>query len=223
MDQRRITDYLLSLEKEEDSFLSQLRDRCELENIPIIRKETESLLRTLTVLRRPEKILELGTAVGYSSIVMERALCGMGHIITVESYSKRIPMALKNIRDAGFSGRINLLNEDADRALCALRASGLHSPEAGSGFDLVFMDAAKGQYLNWLPKVLDMMNSGGLLVCDNVLQDFTVMESRFTVERRDRTIHERMREFLYEIKHSERLESSVIPIGDGVSISVKLY
>lgn len=222
MDYTRIKDYLLSLEAEEDSFLEALRDRAELGNVPIIRKETESLLRTLTVLKRPRKILEIGTAVGYSAIVMEKAMGGFCPVITVESYEKRIPEALKNIRDAGFQGVISLLFEDAGEALRALVDAGIHSPEIGAGFDLVFMDAAKGQYLNWLPMVLELMNPGGLLICDNVLQDLTVMESRFTVDRRDRTIHERMRAFLREIKNSDRLESSVISIGDGVSISVKI-
>ena len=222
MDYTRIKDYLLSLEGEEDSFLSELRDRAELANVPIIRRETESLLRTLTVLKRPRKILEIGTAVGYSAIVMEKAMDGFCPIITVESYEKRIPEALGNIRNAGFQGVINLLFEDAGEALKALMESGIHSPEINAGFDLVFMDAAKGQYLNWLPMVLELMNTGGLLICDNVLQDLTVMESRFTVERRDRTIHERMRAFLREIKTCDRLESSVISMGDGVSISVKL-
>ena len=109
MDYTRIKDYLLSLEGEEDSFLSELRDRAELANVPIIRRETESLLRTLTVLKRPRKILEIGTAVGYSAIVMEKAMGGFCPIITVESYEKRIPEALGNIRNAGFQGVISLL------------------------------------------------------------------------------------------------------------------
>ena len=218
----RTEDYLLSLEREEDSLLFELREEAERERVPIIRRETESLLRTLTALKKPSKILEIGTAIGYSSIVMEKAAGGMSHIITVESYEKRVPEALKNIRRAGYSGRISLLFSDATEALEALLESGIHVPSIGAGFDLVFMDAAKGQYINWLPMILELMNDGGLLICDNVLQDLTVMESRFTVERRDRTIHERMRAFLHEIKHTDRLESAVLPVGDGVSLSVKL-
>lgn len=218
----RTEDYLLSLEREEDSLLFELREEAESGRVPIIRRETESLLRTLTALKKPSKILEIGTAIGYSSIVMEKASGGMSHIITVESYEKRVPEALKNIRRAGYSGRISLLFSDATEALKALLESGIHVPSIGAGFDLVFMDAAKGQYINWLPMILELMNDGGLLICDNVLQDLTVMESRFTVERRDRTIHERMREFLHEIKHTDRLESAVLPVGDGVSLSVKL-
>ena len=218
----RTEDYLLSLEREEDSLLFELREEAESGRVPIIRRETESFLRTLTALKKPSKILEIGTAIGYSSIVMEKASGGMSHIITVESYEKRVPEALKNIRRAGYSGRISLLFSDATEALKALLESGIHVPSIGAGFDLVFMDAAKGQYINWLPMILELMNDGGLLICDNVLQDLTVMESRFTVERRDRTIHERMREFLHEIKHTDRLESAVLPVGDGVSLSVKL-
>ena len=92
----------------------------------------------------------------------------------------------------------------------------------GCQFDLVFMDAAKGQYLNWLPMVLDLMPKGAVLISDNVLQDGDIIQSRFAVERRNRTIHSRMREYLYELKHTEELETSVIPIGDGVTVSTKV-
>lgn len=84
------------------------------------------------------------------------------------------------------------------------------------------MDAAKGQYLNWLPMVLDLMPKGAVLISDNVLQDGDIIQSRFAVERRNRTIHSRMREYLYELKHTEELETSVIPIGDGVTVSTKI-
>ena len=92
----------------------------------------------------------------------------------------------------------------------------------GKQFDLVFMDAAKGQYLNWLPLLLDLMPVGAVLISDNVLQDGDVVQSRFAVQRRNRTIHSRMREYLYELKHMEEFETAVIPIGDGVTISTRI-
>ena len=101
---------------------------------------------------------------------------------------------------------------DADQILPSLK---------GQSFDLVFMDAAKGQYLTWLPMILDLMAPGALLISDNVLQDGDIVESRFAVERRNRTIHSRMRQYLYELKHRKELETAIIPIGDGVALSSK--
>ena len=209
MDYGRIRDYLYSLEPEPDERLEELRAYAEAERVPIIRRETESLLRTLIRARDPMRILEIGTAIGYSALVM--AGCTGGDILTMENYEKRIPIARSNIERAGLSDRIRLMEGDAGELLAGLSGC----------FDFIFLDAAKGQYINWLPDIVRLMDRGAILFADNVLQDLTVLESRFTVERRERTTHSRMREFLYAIKHDERLESSVLPIGDGVSISVR--
>ncbi|MCQ2400891.1 MAG: O-methyltransferase [Lachnospiraceae bacterium] len=207
----RISEYLHSLEKEEDKLLSDMRKYAEVNDVPIVRRETESFLRTLCVMKKPEEVLEIGTAIAYSTIVLARE---SGHVTTIENYEKRIPIARENIEKSGLSDKIDLICGDAGRILPELSAD-------GKKFDFIFLDAAKGQYLIWLPDILRIMSKGGILVSDNVLQDETVMESRFTVGRRDRTTHMRMREFLYEIKHLEYLETSVIPIGDGVSVSVR--
>ena len=209
MDYGRIRDYLYSLEPEPDGRLEELRAYAEKERVPIIRRETESFLRTLIRARDPKHILEIGTAIGYSALVM--AGCTGGDILTMENYEKRIPIARSNIERAGLSERIRLMEGDAGELLAGLSGS----------FDFIFLDAAKGQYINWLPDIVRLMDRGAILFADNVLQDLTVLESRFTVERRERTTHSRMREFLHAIKHDERLESSVLPIGDGVSISVR--
>lgn len=207
----RISEYLHSLEKEEDKLLSDMRKYAEVNDVPIVRRETESFLRTLCVMKKPEEVLEIGTAIAYSTIVLARE---SGHVTTIENYEKRIPIARENIEKSGLSDKIDLICGDAGKILPELFAD-------GKKFDFIFLDAAKGQYLIWLPDILRIMSKGGILVSDNVLQDETVMESRFTVGRRDRTTHMRMREFLYEIKHLEYLETSVIPIGDGVSVSVR--
>ena len=209
----RLAAYLHSLEPEGDPFLTELRDYAAAHGVPILRRETESFLRTLIRALDPAKILEIGTAIGYSSIVMARS--SRAGIVTIENYRKRIPLAEENIRRAGLEDRICLRAADAGEELERLAAE-------GSRFDLVFLDAAKGQYPVWLPRILSLMHEGSVLVADNVLQEQTVTESRFTVTRRDRTTHERMREFLYRIKHHPALESSVLNIGDGVSMSVML-
>ena len=210
---KRITEYLHSLEKSRGELLDTIEKKAVEEGVPIIRSETAALLRSLTAALRPENILEIGTAVGYSALQMCQVMPANCHITTIEKYEKRIPEAKENFRKAGEESRITFLEGDADMWLKELK---------GKQFDLVFMDAAKGQYLNWLPLLLDLMPVGAVLISDNVLQDGDVVQSRFAVQRRNRTIHSRMREYLYELKHMEEFETAVIPIGDGVTISTRI-
>ena len=209
----RITEYLHSLETSRGELLDTIEKKAIEDGVPIIRSETAALLRSLTAALRPENILEIGTAVGYSALQMCQVMPANCHITTIEKYKKRIPEAKENFRKAGEESRITFLEGDADMWLKELK---------GKQFDLVFMDAAKGQYLNWLPLLLDLMPVGAVLISDNVLQDGDVVQSRFAVQRRNRTIHSRMREYLYELKHMEEFETAVIPIGDGVTISTRI-
>ena len=209
----RITEYLHSLETSRGELLDTIEKKAIEDGVPIIRSETAALLRSLTAALRPENILEIGTAVGYSALQMCQVMPANCHITTIEKYEKRIPEAKENFRKAGEESRITFLEGDADMWLKELK---------GKQFDLGFMDAAKGQYLNWLPLLLDLMPVGAVLISDNVLQDGDVVQSRFAVQRRNRTIHSRMREYLYELKHMEEFETAVIPIGDGVTISTRI-
>ena len=209
----RITEYLHSLETSRGELLDTIEKKAIEDGVPIIRSETAALLRSLTAALRPENILEIGTAVGYSALQMCQVMPANCHITTIEKYEKRIPEAKENFRKAGEESRITFLEGDADMWLKELK---------GKQFDLVFMDAAKGQYLNWLPLLLDLMPVGAVLISDNVLQDGDVVQSRFAVQRRNRTIHSRMREYLYELKHMEEFETAVIPIGDGGTISTRI-
>ena len=209
----RITEYLHSLETSRGDLLDGIEKKAIEDGVPIIRSETAALLRSLTAALQPANILESGTAVGYSALQMCQVLPAHGHITTIEKYEKRIPEAKENFKKAGEESRITFLEGDADFWLRELK---------GKKFDLVFMDAAKGQYLNWLPLLLDLMPVGSVLISDNVLQDGDVVQSRFAVQRRNRTIHSRMREYLYELKHMEEFETAVIPIGDGVTISTRI-
>ena len=209
----RIRDYLHSLESSQGVLLDTIEKEALEAYVPIIKRETASLLRTMVAALKPARILEIGTAVGYSALLMCQAMPRECHITTIEKYGKRIPVARRNFKKAGEEGRITLLEGDADVLLKELE---------GRSFDLVFMDAAKGQYLHWLPMILELMPEGGVLISDNVLQDGDIVESRFAVERRNRTIHSRMREYLHTLKHMEELETAVIPIGDGVTISTRI-
>ena len=132
-------------------------------------------------------------------------------ITTIENYEKRIPIARENFKRAGREEQIILIEGDAAEVLGRLEGE----------YDFIFMDAAKGQYIHYLPDVMRLLADGGCLVSDNVMQDGDVIESRFAVERRNRTIHARMREYLYELKHREDLVTSILPLGDGAAVSIK--
>ena len=208
----RMTDYLHSLESDQGCLLDEIEKKAVRDRIPIIRRETAALLRTLIYASKPGKILEIGTAVGYSALMMCQAMPQNGRIVTIEKYEKRIEEARKNFLRAGVGEKITLMEGDADHILDTL---------SHQHFDLIFMDAAKGQYLGWLPKILPMMEPGALLISDNVLQDGDVIQSRFAIERRNRTIHSRMREYLYELKHCPLLETAILTVGDGVALSAR--
>ncbi len=211
-EQERMRDYLLSLEPDVDPLCGEIAEDAITREIPIIRRETAAFLAVLTAMKRPGAILELGTAVGYSAIWMAGAAPDGCGITTIEKDARRAAEARENIRRAGLADRITVICADAQEVLPTL--------EEGS-YGMIFLDAAKGQYGRWLPMLLRLLAPGGLLAADNVLQDGTVLESRFAVKRRDRTIHARMRDFLWEIKHCEQLQAAVVPVGDGVAVAVK--
>ncbi len=208
----RMAAFINSFDKGNTPFLNRLEQEAKADGVPIIRPQTQSLLRFLLAAKKPARILEVGTAVGFSALLMcEYAPKGC-HITTIEKYDKRIPAAKKNFKAAGKEECITLLEGDAADILKTLEGS----------YDLIFMDAAKGQYIHFLPDVMRLLSEGGLLVSDNVLQDGDVLESRFAVTRRNRTIHSRMREYLYELTHREELETVILQAGDGVALSVKV-
>lgn len=207
----RIVDYIHSLEMRNSEILEIIEQEALEERVPIIRKEMQSFLKVLLLLKRPMRILEIGAAVGFSAILMSEYSEEGCRIDTIENYEKRIRKAKENIKRAKKEDRICLLEGDAMNIL-----HGLKEP-----YDMIFVDAAKAQYISYYPEVMRLLKKGGLLISDNVLQDGDIMESRFAVERRERTIHSRMREYLYLIKHDKRLETAVVPIGDGASVSIK--
>ncbi|MCI9127552.1 MAG: O-methyltransferase [Eubacterium sp.] len=208
----RIVSYMNSLESANTEILTSIEREAHKDKVPIIRKEMESFLRVMLSIKRPTKILELGTAIGYSAILMSECIDSEAKIITIENYEKRIPIAKENIRLAGKSDVIQLLEGDALVIMPSLEEN---------QFDFVFMDAAKAQYINFLPEVLRLMKKGAVLITDNILQEGDLIQSKYVVRRRDRTIHKRMREYLKVVKNHPELETSIIPIGDGITISVK--
>ena len=210
VDERMVT-YIRSLERPENPVIEAIEQEALESFVPIIRKETQSFLKVMMLMNRPARVLEVGTAVGFSAILMSEYLPEGSRITTIENYEKRIPIARNNFKRAGKEEQITLIEGDALEVMKTLEGP----------YDFIFMDAAKGQYIHYLPNVLRLLSDGGCLVSDNVMQDGDIIESRFAVERRNRTIHARMREYLYELKHREDLVTSIIPLGDGVAVSIK--
>lgn len=207
----RIVSYINSLDTGNSDICNLIEKEAAADYVPIIRKEMESLLKVLIALKQPEKILEVGTAVGFSAILMSENMPSGCTITTIENYDKRIPVARRNFERAGKDDVITLIEGDATEVLKTLEGP----------YDMIFMDAAKGQYINFLPDILRLLPSGGLLISDNVLQEGEIVQSKYGVTRRNRTIHTRMREYIYKLTHMEEFVTSVVPIGDGITLSVK--
>ena len=209
--EQRIRDYLHSLEPDQGDLLEEISRKAIRDEVPIIKKETGALLKTMVAAKRPRAILEVGTAVGYSALLMAGVMPAECTITTIEKYEPRIPVAKANFKRAGEESRITLLEGDAEKILKELEGP----------YDFIFVDAAKAQYIHYFPELMRLLEQDGYLVSDNVLQDGDLIQSRFAVERRNRTIHARMREYLYELTHNQELTTSILPVGDGVAVSVK--
>lgn len=190
--------------------MEELREEAQKTSVPIIRRQSEGFLKSLLLLKKPERILEIGTGIAYSSIFMAKTLPGCS-VTTVENYGPRIERARENIQRADLKDRIRLIEGDAAQVLAQLSGS----------FDFIFLDGPKGQYGAFLPQLLRLLEEGGVLLADNVLQDGSIALSRFALERRQRTIHERLRSFLYDITHCPELETSILTIADGMSVSIR--
>lgn len=210
MDEERVASFIRSLEKPKNEFLETLREEALSASVPIVRTETEALLSFFVALLKPGRILEVGTAIGYSGISMLTD-APEAILTTIENYEPRITAATENFRRAGVSDRVEFLTGDAGEILKTLEGP----------YDLIFMDAAKAQYVVWLPDALRLLRKGGVLISDNIFQDGEILESRYNICRRDRTIHKRMREYVRALKERTDSTTSLLPLGDGVTVTVK--
>lgn len=207
----RLASFINSFNTDYDEVITSIRKEAEENRVPVIRREAGEFIKMLIMMNKPKRILEIGSAIGFSAIFMSRFLEDGAHITTIENYQPRIEEAKKNIERAGAQDMITLLEGDALEIL----------PGLSGEYDMVFMDAAKGQYGSFFKDAIRLLREDGILLCDNVLQDGDVLESRFAVTRRNRTIHSRMREYLYELTHDPELETAILNIGDGMSLSIK--
>lgn len=207
----RLASFINSFNTDYDDVITSIRKEAEENRVPIIRQEAGEFIKLLILMNKPKKILEIGTAVGFSAIFMSRFLDDDAHITTIENYPPRIAEAKKNFVRAGVESRITLMEGDAQEIL----------PGLDEQYDFVFMDAAKGQYGCFFSELVRLLKPNGILLCDNVLQDGDVLESRFAVTRRNRTIHSRMREYLHDLTHDPLLDTAILNVGDGMSLSMK--
>ena len=210
----RLTTYIDSLNWQIPEYLKNVEKEAIKQEVPIIRRSMQSLLGFLLRMRKPKAILEIGTAVGFSGMLMSEAAGETAKIDTIEKVPIRLKEAKKNFKKYNKTGVIHLYEGDAAEILQELART-------GKKYDFIFMDAAKGQYINFLPDILRLLSPTGLLVSDNILQEGELIESKYAVIRRNRTIHNRMRAYLYELTHCEALETTILPIADGITLSAK--
>lgn len=213
MTDERLQTFLHSFDKELPEYLKKLEKYAKETDVPIIRPQMQNLLRFLITWKKPLRILEVGTAIGFSALFMSEYAPKDCHITTIEKYEKRIPLARENFSKAGKEDIITLLEGDAADILSSLSSD--------EGFDLIFMDAAKGQYIHFLENIIRLLSPNGIIVSDNILQEGELLESKYAITRRNRTIHNRMREYIYALTHDARLETLILPIADGITLSVR--
>jgi len=210
----RVSSFIRSFYPDDEGFLRELYASAKERRIPVIREDTRELFRLLLSMKKPGRILEIGTAVGYSALLMH-SCCPKASITTMELDPERISEAKANFEKCGVlaeteeGGKILLMEGDAAELLKSLDGV----------YDFIFVDAAKAQYPVYLQELLRLSESGTVILSDNVLQEGNIMESHFSVEKRDRTIHDRMREYLFKITHTEGLTTSILPVGDGVAVT----
>ena len=202
-----IVEYVRSLVKDEEK-LSEIRKFGDLNSVPIIQPEVKQLLKVIVNIKKPKKILEVGTAIGYSSMIMASVMPEGGKIYTIERNLEMIDLAEKFISEKGYEDKIKILKGEAKDILS----------DFNEKVDMIFLDGAKGHYEDFLSIIVNNLNDEGIIVADNVLYKGMIASDDLVV-RRKKTIVKRMRSYLECISSREDFETSVIPIGDGVSIS----
>lgn len=206
----KVLEYLDIISPVNSKAIEEIRAEAKRNYIPIIKRDTENFLKFALKMQNPGSILEIGCAVGYSAAVMLEN--SDADIVTVEKMPERVEEAKRNIKYADFESRASILEGDAGEILKSLA-------DKGEKFDFIFMDAAKAQYITWLPIVKKLLKESGMIFSDNCLQEGDLAESSFAIRKRDKTIHKRMREYIYLLLHDETLESWIFSIGDGVLLS----
>jgi caffeoyl-CoA O-methyltransferase len=203
-------EFIRGLITEHNDKITLLEEYAHVNSVPIIQKEVAKFLELMINLKKPRKILELGTAIGYSAILMNMATNGKAEVVTIERDKLMIELARKNIEEFGLSSKISVVEGECLEELKKLNGE----------FDFIFVDAGKGHYNHFLPECLRLLSEDGVIVADNVLFRGMVASPEL-VKRRKITIVKRMRAYLNEINSNENLITSVLPMGDGIAVTVR--
>lgn len=207
-----ISEYIRALIPEGEPLLRQIEEQAHAQEsyVPIAKPETAQLLGLLLRLKKPARVLEIGTGCAYSTIIIGRETAPECKITTVERYENVYERALSNLQRAGLSDKVKPLLGEAAEIL----------PMLETPFDFIFLDAAKGQYINFLPELKRLLSPGGILLSDNVLYKGMTAENSL-LERRKITIVKRLREYLEAISGDPELKTLTMPIGDGIALSLR--
>ncbi len=202
---------LLNLEFNE--FDNSLREYATNFNVPIIKDEGLALLEQIILIKKPKRILEIGTAIGYSAIRMNRLIGS--EIYTIERNEKMYNEALKNIKSINKEDEIHIIYKDALDAF---------SDVSFLEFDLIFIDAAKAQYMKFFNLYTPLLTKGGIVFCDNMLFHGLVMdeENYKNLSRSVRGLARKLKDFHNDLLNNKEYKTSIFDVGDGVSISIKL-
>lgn len=191
--------------------IEQIKEKALNEHIPIIMDDTLEVVGKILEDKKPERILEIGTAVGYSAIMFSKYLTENGYIDTIERDEERIKEAKENVKDLNLEEKIHIFEGDAIEILPTLKGP----------YDVVFIDAAKGKYPIFLSEALRMLGNNGIIVADNVLYKGYVMSDYN--KHKQRTAVRGLREFLKELNENENLTTQILEVGDGLAISKKMW
>lgn len=208
-----VTEYIRSELKKNDGILAELEAYAAEHDVPIILPETAQLIKNISMIKRPSDILEVGCAIGYSSTLLAGTLADGGHITTIEYDPDMVRMARSNIKRAGFENTITVVEADARDYLPYI--------EEDERFDFIFLDGPKAHYVYMLDECVRLLKHGGVLIADNVLYKGMTADDELVI-RRKITIVKRLRAFIDALSAHKELETSVLPVGDGMTFSVKL-
>lgn len=191
--------------------LGELEQQAHEKGVPVIPHETVTFMQTLFNLKKPQTVLEVGTAIGFSASLFATCMGATGRVTSIDRYPLMLEHAKKNIAHLGLEGQIKLLAGDAADILPTLTPS----------YDLIFMDSAKAKYLDFLDDCLRLLAADGVLLIDDVLQGGTVFADAATVPHRNKAIYRKLNQLLTRVFNDSTLVATLLPLGDGVLMITK--
>ena len=206
-----LLDFMRTQQKKLPGELGKLEEEAHVAEVPVIPHETVVFLKFLLGQLQPERILEIGAAIGFSSSVMATTIGENAHVTTIDRFDVMIEKAKKNYERLGLTDKVTLLEGQAADIL----------PELSGPYDFIFMDSAKSKYIEFLPECLRLLRKGGVLMVDDIFQGGTILLPDEEIPRGKRAIHRKLNEFLRVVMDHPDLTSTILPLGDGVILMTK--